>query len=257
MSEAEPLNVKSFFDELLNRKILPKCSLVVTSRSYATENLKNIDLQVDIMGFTEIERYKFLEENTKKLKLENAKCHLENKLIIDSLCYIPLNMKIFVYLVENDLPLPKTQIEFIESFICLIITQKKKKCSKIDDLDPKMKDAILVIAEFAYEMNKKGQLVFTEEEIKKKNWFPYDQDCNAFGLLQSVVNQIGNKSYNFVHFSVQEFLAAYHISKWYFFWQKCEMEKKFWKYLGIWRMYNWRRKSCITNLFIKRKLCVL
>ena len=43
--------------------------------------------------------------------------------IIDSLCYIPLNMANFVALAKNDEPLPTTQTELTSTSIDLIIAR--------------------------------------------------------------------------------------------------------------------------------------
>ena len=75
-------------------------------------------------------------------------------------------------------------------------------------------DIINQLSTFAFKALGNNQLVFTLAEIKKE--CPgIDKDFNGFGLLQ-VVEYAGRTSkslsFNFIHLSIQEFLAAHHVT---------------------------------------------
>ena len=246
--------IHSFVMELLNknssRSILPSSSIIITSRPHSISHLYQFcDCRVEIMGLTEDDRDNYLK-NTFKLCPEKyiyTKEYLENHLTINSICYTPLNMTIFMHLVRLEERLPETQTELIMKFINIIINQNrlKKNEKRIDSLeDPSIKDIMFYLAKFAYRMIEKGHLVFTKEEINKAN-IKMDKDCNAFGLLQCVqffntINKPQKCLYSFSHFSFQEYLAAYYLTKSCYITQICTIYNIFWKakYFGIWRMYT-------------------
>ena len=93
-------------------------------------------------------------------------------------------------------------------------------------------------------MLEKEQTVFSEKEIKSAGADIEDTNDKS-GLLKAVQlydvkNAEHKKVYNFVHFSVQEYLAAYHLSKCFTITQLIALNHKFWdgKYFGVWRMYT-------------------
>ena len=235
-------------DKNSSGSILPECSVLITSRSHTISHLyQYCDYRVEIMGFAEEDRDNYLENALSPEKYKEALAYLDKHLIINSVCYNPLNVIIFIYLLQHKEKLPETQTELIMNSIYLTINRNrvKKDEERISSLeDPSFKQDMLLLANFAYKMIEKKQLVFTDEEINKAN-LKMDKDCNAFGLLQSVqfygtVNKPQKNLFSFVHFLFQEYLAAYCLSKSNFITQSYKIYKTFWKpkYFGIWRMYT-------------------
>ena len=119
--------------------------------------------------------------------------------------------------------LPRTSTEVIEKFILYTIYMHLKlkkstvpfKLQKIQDLPNEVFEIVCQLSKIAFDGVMKNKLVFTLEEIKKS--------CpgirNGFGLFQEVEHypETGvawsEVSVNFIHYNMQEFLAAYHISK--------------------------------------------
>ena len=238
----------TYFIKLLKRISLPECYLVITSRPYITAHLhRYCNCRVEIMGFTENDRLSYLKENLSVEKFQIVTEFLQKNPIIDSFCYIPLHLINFLSLVKYDIQLPKTQTELTGNTIRLTIARNKRKETgklSVSVLQDKGIEKIIAsIAGFAYKMLDKEQFVFSEEEMKSAG--ANMEDINdAYGLLKAVqLNDVENvlhqKVYNFVHFSVQEYLAAYHLSTMYNIEQSFVLNHKFWdgKYLGVWRMY--------------------
>ena len=233
------------------RTILPKSTIVLTSRSHTISNLyQSCTLRVEVMGLTEEDRDRCLKNSLSDEEYKFAIDYLKKHLIINSLCYIPLNMTNFIHLIKDkDRALPTTQTQLTEKSICLLTSlNKKDKTGKpLDKLslkDPYIKDDITWLAKFSYQMIEKELLVFTEAEISQAK-FKNDGDYNVHGLLQSVelhetIGESPKRLYNFVHFSFQEYLAALYLSSEWNITQYFAMRHKFWdeKYFGIWRMYT-------------------
>ena len=244
--------IKGLLNQSTSRIVLPKSTVILTSRSYTISHLhQNCDCRVEIMGFTDSSRDSYLKNALHDKDYDTVKEHLENHLITDSLCYSPLNIFNLVELQKSKKTLPKTQTELTEKSILLRISNDIERKTNHDHLlskysfeDPYIRDKILMLAKFSYEMIEKERIVFTKEEILNSK-IKIDEDNNVFGLLQSVqYNDTDERPqkilYSFVHFSIQEYLAAYHLTKLCMFKQSRALDRNFSepKYCGIWRMYT-------------------
>ena len=250
----EIIRQKGFLAEIIQRKRLPACNLVVTSRLSASAHFHgNFDRRIEILGFSNDARLDYIRKMLKDVsEQEMLQTYLEKHSIINSYCYIPLNMTILLYLFKEMKQLPNNQTELYNSFICLTIChylRKDDKTLEMDVLDihnlPKYyKDAMLNLGKLSLRAIGKNKLVFTISDIKEV--FP-DIDKNpelihGFGLLQAVQNfgmTQTEMSFNFIHASVQEFLAAYRISTLPYDEELMILNKKFWvkSYQNTWMMY--------------------
>ena len=215
--------------DILRRHVLPHCGLVLSSRPHASKRFHKVAaVVVEILGFTEEDRkfcieQAFLEKPQKGKELFH---YLENHLIINSLCFVPFNMVILLFLHELEVSLPKNSTDMYNHFICLTICRHLSKFghplnNTITNLSNLPEPYDRVIEEFSM-LSLQGldqnKLIFTLDEIKDK--CPDIEDIpgaiNGFGLLQAVehVGLTGKTlTFHFVHFSIQEYLAAYHITK--------------------------------------------
>ena len=255
MATEEQKKKDTIFMRLLARDFVPECHIVVTSRPYITAHLhQHCTCRVEIMGFTNSDRLKYFKENLSSEQFIFVTEFLQEHLIIDSLCYIPLNLMSFLKLVENTKnkdELPKTQTKLTEYTIRLTIARNKEKKKEIvatnsSFQDKEIEKIIKSLASFAYKMLDKEKLVFSETELKGAKIYVKD-DEDKYGLLKSVqvdtaenIHVQPKKFYSFVHFSVQEYLAAYHLSTKFNIAQSFELNHKFYdeKYFGVWRMYT-------------------
>ena len=245
--------VHSLFKELLGRDRLSCCSIVFTSRPHNTVDLHHrCDRKIEILGFGENDRFNFLtknnvsDDNTDKIRI-----FLQENLIINSLCYIPFNMASLLLLLTEEEDLPKTQTDLTRRAINTTISHHIKKSSKHvdlkkEDLEKQVKNTIDLLAPLAFTMIKREKLVFSETEINAAGYKAIkiiNNNKNAFGLVQMVQFIDSDSSpeifYNFVHFSVQEYLAAYHLSQHFSIAQSFYLHDNFWdvRHFGIWKMY--------------------
>ena len=220
------LQKKSLVSKILERRLLPKCGLIVSSRPHASENLrKHATLRVDILGFTETERVNFIKQALPHAAKELTK-YLEGNLTINGLCFIPFNMVILIYLYKQGIPLPSNSTHLYNYFICLTVCRHIAKSghpldNTITDL-AKLPEPYSTIVQQLSKLSLEGlnsnKLIFTLEEMRAAcpDVGAIKGALNGFGLLQAVQHfGIAGKTmtFNFVHFSIQEFLAAYHITQ--------------------------------------------
>ena len=229
----EELQKNSLIADILRRKVLPYCTLVVSSRPHATVHLRQqATLRVDILGFTEVERNQFIQQalNEEPQSIKELTQYLEDHVTISSLCVVPFNMVVLLYLYKQRscLPnksLPKNSTQLYNYFICLTICRHLAKYghlldNTITDLtnlpDPCSK-IIQQLSKFSLEALNNNKLVFTFDEIKAAcpDITAIPGAINGFGLLQAV-QHFGlfgkTMTFNFLHFTIQEFLAAHHVA---------------------------------------------
>ena len=267
-----------FVNQLIGHKILPECGLVITSRPAESSHLHtHVNCRAEVLGFTEQSRLTFIDKYVEKQEKEkqiyqtnkldviehNVKKKIEKILkhnpIINALCYIPLNATMLLLcLTESaeETDLPTTATTLYERFI--IITIKRFLHSK-----PGFTDAILKfkdlpkqyyktfeqLSKFAYSVSihmddeKRMQLVFELADIEKEceNFVSHG---NGLGLLKPALfvnkqNQNKCSSYNFLHKSIQEYMAAYHIASLPHVTLSNLLNATFWNssYLNVWVMY--------------------
>ena len=231
----EDLQKDSLIADILRREVLPYCALVVSSRPHATVHLRQqATVRVDILGFTEVERNQFIQQALKEQpqSIKELTQYLEDHFTISSLCVVPFNMAIllFLYKQRSCLPnksLPKNSTQLYNHFICLTICRHIAKYghpldNTITDLtnlpDPYSK-IIQQLSKFSLEALNNNKLVFSLDEVKMAcpdiaaEAIP--GAINGFGLLQAVQHfGLTGKTitFNFLHFTIQEFLAAHHVA---------------------------------------------
>ena len=211
--------------DLLSGEVLPKSSVVVTSRPSATRDLYMtcrplVQRHVEILGFTDEQVKEYASSIFSEPEL------LEDFLLyvsasknpaINSLMYVPLNVAIIVEIYRSNrkkgssIPQTMTQL-YIQ--LCLTLFQRHVSSTKPDtdivsfsDLSSSDKKHLLKLAQLAYSKFEQQEVVFYSDSVSK--------DMVHFGLLDSVpaLHGGGGVSYNFLHLTVQEFLAAYHVTR--------------------------------------------
>ena len=247
------LRQNSFIVELLQRKVLPACSIVVSSRPHASTHLRdNINCQVEILGFSEQDQQHFIEHSLKDQphKISELKQYLKHHSTISNLCFIPFNMTIllFLYKDKEERPLPTNSTGLYNLFICLTICRHLAKSGIT--LDEEIKDLnslpqpyskiINQLSTFAFKALGNNQLVFTMAEIKEE-CPDIDKAINGFGLLQAV-EYAGRTSkclsFNFIHLSIQEFLAAHHVTTLPASKELSILQKNFWNNAVYFNMFD-------------------
>ena len=225
----ERLRKDSLIADILEREVLPCCGLIVSSRSHASVSLRQkATVRVDILGFTEAEREHYIKESMKgqSQKIDELTQYLQGHSTISSLCFVPFNLLILAYLYKQGFFLPKSSAELYNYFICLTICRYhiakhghplQGNITKLTDLPEPYNKIIQQLSKLSLEALNDNKLIFTFEEIKAScpDMTAIPGAINGFGLLQAV-EHFGftgtTMTINFLHFSIQEYLAAHHIA---------------------------------------------
>ena len=225
----ERLREDSFIADILKRKELPCCGLVVSSRPHASIALREqATVRVDILGFTEAEQQHYIKESMKDQpahKTDELTRYLQSHSTISSLCFVPFNIVVLVYLYKQGIPLPKNSAELYNHFICLTVCRHLKKhdislrnITTLTDLPEPYSKIIQQLTKLSLEALNDDKLIFTLDEIKEACpdiTAAIPGAINGFGLLQAVEHFCLTKTtttFNFLHFSIQEYLAAHYIA---------------------------------------------
>ena len=243
---------ESFITGLIEGDILPNAIVVITSRP--TEDTfilrDKVEKRVEILGLAKKERDQYITDvlsDSKKIEFQK---YLKEQPIINDYCYVPLYLVILLYLFQRDY-LPKSLTEMNKSFIFHTVVRHlkgvgKTPIKKFEDLQPAYPYVVEQLCYLAFTGLQNDRLVFSIDEIH----FEVNGELfkNGFGLLQPLQYYFKEEgaafseegtTYNFLHFTLQEFLAAYYVSTLPVKEQNSHMENTFWKdrFAYMWVMY--------------------
>ena len=252
------LQKNSFIVNIISGRVLPEAIVVVTSRPTATVSLHDrVDRRIDILGLPKEEREKYISQTLSNLpeKKDALDKYLKQQPVINGLCFVPLHLAILLYLFQQG-SLPETLTEMNESFILHTIYRHLERyeltpsgtVNKLSELPKPFLDIVHGLSVLAFNGLQENKLIFTFNEIQQA--CPHFDEMlgaiNGFGLLQAVQHYPHKgaaagktTSLNFLHYTMQEFLAALHVSNLPSEQQSSLMKKTFWdgQYNFMWMMF--------------------
>ena len=215
--------------EILQGFSLPKVTLVVTSRPWAVQTLiekcgDQISRRMEILGFTkeDISRYvsNAFSEEEKKDFMEYLHTHPQ----LEAIMHIPLNAAFVVQIYKeckrSKQAIPQTMTQLYLALVQALLLRYMKSIPEFSELKivdlKSLPEPIktgfeqLCILAFMSFTKLTVQVTFTDSEAALYGC----QD--SLGLMQSSADLSiytgTNVTHSFLHFTIQEFLAAYHLS---------------------------------------------
>ena len=244
----------SFISRIIHRKILKESLLIITSRPAGSEELHSCACRrIEILGFTEEDRDIHL-----KNALDNSPKHKElmqyllSNPIINTLCYNSLNMTMLVYLFKETECLPASQVELFDMFISQTVTHFIKKSgfsgcfNTLSQFKGKYYSIVEELAKLSFSSLSKGKMVFLLSDLQNEcpQYYDFRMQTNcSYGLLKEKRRlHTTESSYNFLHLTIQEYLAAWHLSSFsYLNLKKLNsiFHRYFWehRFLNVWVLY--------------------
>lgn len=225
----------SLYCNLITGKCLPKACILVTSRPKAAKQLQKLfvpeplaPLNVEILGFQiqDIEAYVQCVIDDEKQQQEFLR-YIESNVVIKNMMYIPLHTAIVIELFKcksethkNGMNKPTNcamTLTELFSDLCMWLIYRYIASKNPDDLQdlaqmdvknlPEVVDKpFATLAQRAYESLKQQKMLF-------------ESDFDHMGFMRCITVQSSkpftqpSRSCSFHHLTIQEFLAAYHMSR--------------------------------------------
>ncbi len=215
----------TIINEIINKKYLPLSMVIVTSRPVATTLLRlKANHIVEILGFTKEQFDKFVRKYTfqniactkgREVVEAELKSHLKACTNVLNMCYLPLNAKIICFLYcELHEKMPKSESKIYDHFVRAILLRTLRKSdpdiklATIKELPEETKKDFDSLCSLAFDLtvNCKQVLSKIPDDLKSLpvlSLITEDKTTTESGL---------EKVYSFLHLTLQEYLAAYHLS---------------------------------------------
>ncbi|XP_019361433.1 PREDICTED: protein NLRC5 [Gavialis gangeticus] len=214
-----PMSISELFADLCDGKLLPGCTVLVTSRPKKCPDflLNTVDLLAEIWGFDheKVEEYvnRYFREHTFK---EQAIAQLKNNSKLLSMCFIPALCYIVCICLEYllikqllSVELPQTMTQFYIQMLLIFISKQQKECSQREEVQLNhYRVAILGLCDLALKGLEEKKLVFYVDDIPEhvKDFASLHGLLTVFEVKRS--DHLPEAGYAFVHLSLQEFFAA-------------------------------------------------
>ena len=221
----------SVIKSILCRQLLPECTILLTTRPVAKYTLRSIcqpriDKHVEIIGFTEEERVRYITEvfsNNPMLQMNFLK-YMFLVPHIKSMMYIPLNCAIIAQVYyesqsSHNLAIPRTRTQLYKALThSLLVRHMKMKESNYEylsilpeGLDKDDIKRFKTLAKFAFDAYHKGyssKVTFFKDDIP--------EGLVHFGFMNESNEMYAGKgveqTFSFLHLSLHEYLAAWHLA---------------------------------------------
>ena len=189
--------------------------------------------RVEIVGFTEENIHEYFKEAL-STELDHDKVedgckklqdHFRSYPVIQSCCSIPLNAAILASLFLSEQSLPSTRHGLFLKLVLSRINREQQDrhsqqhieyvcVSSLDDLPHDLRVQLNHLCVLAFEGVKQNKVIFTEKDLVRQN-LPHDlPGLSVLQIVDRLVSIGGKTAYRyFIHLSIQELLAAYHISQ--------------------------------------------
>ena len=205
---------------------LHQSTILVTTRPVSSGNLLHIaDRRVEILGFTQLQIHEYIEKalDGNSARVQKLVQHLDEHPVIKGYCYVPLHVAILVHIfltMKGALPTTLHEL-FCFLVLCCIVREQAThdpntslpELSSLDDLPDDLKSKLSNLSKLAYNGVVQDKVVFYSKDLRTVH---LPVNLPSLGLLQAVEGLAlysKSLSYNFLHLSVQELLAAHHISQ--------------------------------------------
>ncbi|XP_075571123.1 protein NLRC5 isoform X4 [Pelecanus crispus] len=213
------MSVSELFADLCHGKLLPGCTVLVTSRPKRLPDflLNTVDLLAEIWGFDceRVEEYvsHYFHQHSFK---EQAIAHLKNNTKLLSMCLIPALCYVVCICLEYlllkhqmSVELPQTMTQFYIKMLLIFINKQQGECAGGEEGQLKCnRKAILGLCDLALKGLEDKKLVFYVGDIPEH----VKEFASLHGLLTvfevKMSGTCPEAGYAFVHLSLQEFFAA-------------------------------------------------
>ena len=236
---------------------LPKCMLVYTSRPEGCSRIEDSASRIiEIEGFeiASVDEYissSFQSVSNGKELAAKLKLQLQRHPIMKETLHVPINVAIVCLIFYHFSTLPETLTQ-LYTLLCLhlilrhIITRtanvgQVNMLRSLDNLPPDVSEQYSQLCSLAFKGIKNEKIIFSSKELV--DFGISEQKMSTLGLLMTAPRPSVygiEKSYNFLHKTIQEFCSAWYISK-LSLQNQLKFVKDYWlqdNYTMVWRFYS-------------------
>ena len=216
----------SWFEDLLRGNVLTSSVIVITSRPNASQELrKSAHTRGEVLGILKDQIAEYIDRNytNHPAMAIDVKSYLRDHQNIQHMCYIPLHLVVIILINDNchkdKTPLPKTETEVYNLFTIMSLVRYFSKMDKdfvlndLQSLPPHESNLLMRISKLAYINTTQSNRFLSIQELGPEISIP---DMANLGILV-VDRKVGctdaQPIVSFVDLTIQEFLAAYHVSR--------------------------------------------
>ena len=222
-------------DSIINKLVQPrmfkkspliKSSVIIASRPSSSAELHPlVSSRVEVLGFTPHELEQFFRECLKgdSGAVQNLLERIQDNPVVEGSCYLPLNAAIVAHVfLSGDHSLPTSNHGIFTAVVQNILTRylqdRLGKTTPVGDitspgtLSPEFRASFTDLCQLAFYGVNYNKLTFSTSDLTALS---ISKEVSEIGLLQSVPSIISGcllSYFSFLHLSIQELLAAVHIS---------------------------------------------
>ncbi|XP_056625646.1 NLR family CARD domain-containing protein 3-like [Triplophysa dalaica] len=210
-------SVQVLMSNLMRGDLLPSALIWITSRPAADNQfpLKYITCVTEIQGFSDAQKEEYIWKRVNdQHQASRIISRIKRARSLHHMCHIPVFCWITSTVLQNILKqdddkveIPQTLTEMYIQFLLMHINAKNQKYDPKRDPEIQL---ILKLAEVAFKQLMKGNVMFSEDELRECGITDYSLHSGICSEIfeESVIHK--RKMYCFTHLSFQEFLAAFY-----------------------------------------------
>ena len=213
----EEMRQSSIVRDILEGRLAPKASFLITSRPIAAQSLYPlVDRRIEVTGFGKKEVEKYVTDYFATSDAAVGKklvSTLHSRPTIRNLCFVPLLLRMVCFMASFGKALPRTMHELFEGLVILTVNRnlekasRKERANSLEDVK-RLCPSFMKLAQLALEGLKHDTLVFSD--------VPFEVDEALSGLMNCIEAQnrfgVTTRTWHFLHLTLQEYFAAYALS---------------------------------------------
>ena len=217
----------SLFLDLVCGRVLPKATVIITSRPWATKKLREdssikIDQHVEIVTTPKIQFSRILREEriTSDVRAKFID-YVDRHPSMKAAMYTPVTANIvtevFQWSQDTQSPPPTTITQLYTAYTCKLVMQhhssgkaegkESGRMPSLEEIPAESRKGLLELSRLAWEGIVEQQLTFSSSAVAG----------DTLGLMEGVRElyggECGQLTHHFIHLTLQEFLSAYHITQ--------------------------------------------
>ena len=205
---------------------LSKCTVIITSRPISSGYLcPLVSSRIEVLGFTAEEQRLFFTECLKNdtKAMETVMERLNSNPAMEGSCYLPLNASIVVHLYLTNGSLPSTIYGMFSSLVqhCLSrylherqrISPELAGFESLEGLPYKLQTSFKQLCKLAFTGARDNKVTFSTNDLEALGASKEICELSLLQAVPSIVSHGRSVYHNFLHLSIQEMLAAVHISQ--------------------------------------------